>query len=104
METIEHCMSAVAGLPVSVGYARPERIVIGITTPTSRPKWPKLATPTAPCSDGVMMFAIEKRAACAGVPAVMPGFLRSRTFAPHVLTRPNEKSPRPSTCDEFRVM
>src|SRR4051812_17007812 len=34
----------------------------------------------------------------------MFGFLRSRTFEPQVLTRPNEKSSCPSTCDEFSVM
>ncbi len=93
----------VPGVPLlSVGYARPDMMDIGTTTPSSTPKCAKFVNPTAPWSDGVMMFLIENRALWPL--AVTAGFVKSRTLAPHVVTRPNEKSSRPNTWDELRVM
>ena len=59
------------------------------------------AEPT-PCKDGVMTLAILSSEAWP--PPVTAGFFRSRTLWPQVLTRPNEKSSCPRTCDAFRVM
>ncbi len=90
-------------VPGSVGSPRPASTASGTTTPSSRPKCESLVRPTAPCSDGVMMSLTAKRLFCDGLPNGCVPFSTSG-FDAQVVTRPNEKSPRPSTPEELRVM
>ncbi len=94
---------SLAGLtPVFSGVPRPATTPIGITMPTSIPRWASLVNPIAACSDGRTSVS-TKNWFCWFIGPNVPLPFKTSGRRAYEVTRPNEKSNCPSTADEFTV-